>query len=247
MWDKNKKKKVLVINGSPKLNKSTTMSITNAFIEGLEEVSECDVEIINVQTLKFKPCTGCLSCWGRTEGECVIKNDDISVVKEKILEADIIIESFPLFFFGMPGILKLFTDRLLSMMLTYRGHKPPEGNESFHGLRYPNEDKRFVVISSCAYTEVNRVYDSVKAQFDFICGKGCYTGIYVPQIKTLVDIKNENKLNRFLTKYKTAGHKFAEEGMLSEEECNSLSKPPFSEGAYKIFLDQFWQEEKNGK
>ena len=155
MWDKDKKKKVLVINGSPKLNRSTTMSITNAFIEGLNEFNECDVEIINVQSLNFKPCTGCLSCWGRTEGECVIKNDDISVVKEKILNADIIIESFPLFFFGMPGILKLFTDRLLSMMNTYRGHKPPEGNESFHGLRYPDANKRFVVISSCAYTEVD--------------------------------------------------------------------------------------------
>ena len=57
----------------------------------------------------------------------------------------------------MPGILKLFTDRLLSMMNTYRGHKPPEGNESFHGLRYPDPNKRFVVISSCAYTEVDRV------------------------------------------------------------------------------------------
>lgn len=65
MWDKDKKKKVLVINGSPKLNRSTTMSITNAFIEGLNEFNECDVEIINVQSLNFKPCTGCLSCWGR--------------------------------------------------------------------------------------------------------------------------------------------------------------------------------------
>ncbi len=247
MWDNSKKKKVLVINGSPKLNRSTTMSITNAFIEGLKEVSDCDIEIINVQSLNFKPCTGCLSCWGRTEGECVIKNDDISIVKEKILNADIIIESFPLFFFGMPGILKLFTDRLLSMMNTYRGHKPPEGNESFHGLRYPDSNKRFVVISSCAYTEVDRVYDSVKAQFDFICGKGCYTGIFVPQIKTLVDIKNENKLNRFLKKYIDAGRSFGEFGELDEETLASLSKPPFSEGAYKIFLDQFWQEEKNGK
>ena len=28
---------------------------------------------------------------------------------------------------------------------------------------------------------------------------------------------------------------------------SNLSKPPFSDGAYKIFLDQFWQEEKDGK
>jgi hypothetical protein len=132
-------------------------------------------------------------------------------------------------------------------MNTCRGHKPPEGNESFHGLRYFDNDKRFVVISSCAYTEVDRVYDSVKAQFDFICGKGSYTGIYVPQIKTLVDIKNENKLNRFLKKYIDAGKAFAINGFLDEETIKALSKPPFSEGAYKIFLDQFWQEEKNGK
>ena len=247
MWDKNKKKKVLVINGSPKNDRSSTMYITNAFLEGLKASSECDIEVINVHKLNFKPCTGCLSCWGRTEGECVIKNDDISIVKEKLLNADIIIESFPLFFFSMPGVLKSFTYRLLSMMLTYKGHKPPINNESLHGLRYPDSDKRFVVISSCAYTEVDLVYDSVKAQFDFICGKGAYTPIFVPQIKTLVDVKNENKLNRFLKKFIDAGTYFNENGGLTDEIINDLSKPPFSEGAYKIFLSQFWQEEKDGK
>ena len=247
MWGSNKKKKVLVINGSPKCENSSTMVVTNAFLKGMKEYEDYDLEIINVQRLNFKPCLGCLSCWGRTEGECIIKNDDIKMVKEKILNADIIIESFPLFFFGMPGILKLFTDRLLSMMLTYRGHKPPENGESLHGLRYYDENKRFVVISSCAYNEVDLVYDSVKAQFDFICGKDGYYGIFVPQLKTLVDIKNENKLNRFLVKFSQAGKSFMENGNLDKETLSNLSKPPFSDGAYKIFLDQFWQEEKDGK
>ncbi|MCR5113081.1 MAG: flavodoxin family protein [Acholeplasmatales bacterium] len=244
MWGRTGKKKVLVINGSPKQNKSSTMVLTNAFIEGMKEAEDIDLEIINVQSLNIKPCTGCLSCWGRTEGECIIKTDDVPMVKEKILEADIIIESFPLFFFGMPGILKLLTDRLLSMMNTYRGHKPPENGESFHGLRYPDQNKRFIVISSCAYTEVDRVYDSVKAQFDYICGKDQYYSVFVPQVKTLVDVHNENKLNRFLKKFIEAGKGFMESGMMDSETLNGLAKPPFSEGAYKIFLDQFWQEEK---
>lgn len=244
MWDNSTKKKVLVINGSPKQNKSTTMVITNAFIEGLSEAASIDVEVINVQSLKIKPCIDCLSCWGRTEGECIIKDDDVSMVKEKILNADIVISSFPLFFFSMPGILKLLTDRLLSMMLTYRGHKPPEDGSSFHGLRYYDSNKRFVVISSCAYTEVDRVYDSVKAQLDFIVGKNGYTGIFVPQVKTLVELNNESKMNRFKEKFKAAGYKFMKEGSLDDETLKGLSKPPFSEGAYKIFLDQFWQEEK---
>ena len=62
MWDKNKKKKVLVINGSPKNDRSSTMYITNAFLEGLKASCECDIEVINVHKLNFKPCTGCLSC-----------------------------------------------------------------------------------------------------------------------------------------------------------------------------------------
>ena len=245
MWGNNRRKKVLVLNGSPKQNKSTTMVITNAFLEGVKEYEDCDIEIINVQSLHIIPCTGCLSCWGHTEGECVIKNDDVSMVKEKILEADIIIESFPLFFFGMPGILKLLTDRLLSMMLTYRGHKPPEDGSSFHGLRYMDPNKRFIILSSCAYTEVDKVYDSVISEFDYIVGKDKYTKILVPQVKTLVDINNESKLNRFLKKYIEAGKKFMEVGYLDKEDELALSKAPFSEGAYKIFLDQFWQEEKN--
>ena len=243
MWG-NPKKKVLVLNGSPKQNNSTTMHITNAFIEGLKEDPNVTVEVINVQSLKVKPCIDCLSCWGKTEGECIVKDDDVAMVKEKILSADIIIESFPLFFFQMPGILKVLTDRLLSMMLTYRGHKPPEDGTSFHGLRYYDPNKRFIIISACAYTEVDKVYDSVTAQFDYIVGKNGYTKIYVPQVKTLIDLKNEAKINRFLAKYKEAGRMFIENGYLEEEFRQSLSKPPFTEGAYKIFLDQFWQEEK---
>lgn len=43
----------------------------------------------------------------------------------------------------MPGQMKLFTDRLLSMMCTYRGQKPPENGESFHGIRNPKRDRNW--------------------------------------------------------------------------------------------------------
>ncbi|MBQ1629026.1 MAG: NAD(P)H-dependent oxidoreductase [Treponema sp.] len=40
--------KILVLNGSPKCEKSDTMHITNAFIKGMNEKSNQDVHIINV-------------------------------------------------------------------------------------------------------------------------------------------------------------------------------------------------------
>ena len=100
--------KILVLNGSPHKSASTTMAVTNAFVKGMCKGGEYESEIINISDLNVTPCMGCLSCWARTEGECVIKNDDMPAVKKRIEEADIIIESYPLYFFGMPGQMKLF-------------------------------------------------------------------------------------------------------------------------------------------
>ncbi|MCR5349737.1 MAG: flavodoxin family protein [Acholeplasmatales bacterium] len=247
MWDNLEKLNILVLNGSPKMNNSSTMKVTNAFLEGIKNKRDCNIELINIQALNIKPCIGCLSCWGKTEGECIIKDDDISIVKQKLLKADIIIESFPLFFFGMPGIVKLFTDRLLSMMNTYRGDNNKDTERSLHGLRYDDPNKRFVLISTCAYTDVSLVYESLIKQYDFICGKDSYSKILVPQMKTLVDVNNKNKLDKYLNKFILAGEEFVSNGTLSKECEANLSKPPFSEGAYKIFLDQFWKEEKESK
>lgn len=239
------KKKILILNGSPKKEKSSTINVTRAFIEGISEVIDTQIEYINVSDLNIKPCLGCLSCWGKTEGECVIKNDDALMMKEKIDNADIVIESFPLFFFGMPGVMKQFTDRMMPMMLTYRGHKPPCDSSSFHGIRNPKPNRKFIIISSCAYTQTDIVYDSLINQFNCICGKNNYLPIFCPQLKTLLDLNNEAKTEKYLNKFKEAGKEFGVNGFLKEQTKLLLKKPPFSDGAYEIFLDNFWKSQKD--
>lgn len=239
-------KKILILNGSPKKEHSATINVTKAFVEGLKEATNAEVEYINLADLNIKPCTGCLSCWGRTEGECVIKNDDIQMIKKKIEECDIFIESYPLFFFGMPGMMKVFTDRMLSMMNTYMGQKSPENGESFHGIRNP-KDQKFIIITSCAYTEFGPVYEPLIKQYDCICGKGNYTMLFSPQLKTLIDLNNQNKIDKYLSKFKNAGIEFGNNLCLSDETYELLKKPPFTEGAYKVFLNNFWTNEREGR
>ena len=70
-------RKILILNGSPHKEKSTTMVATNAFVRGMLSSGNYEAETVHVAALNIRPCLGCLSCWGRTEGECVIKNDDI--------------------------------------------------------------------------------------------------------------------------------------------------------------------------
>jgi multimeric flavodoxin WrbA len=236
-------KRVLVINGSPKKERSYTFKAASAFLEGLNKDNECQIEIIHVSNLNIKPCLGCLSCWGRTEGECVIKTDDIPSLKEKILNADIVIQVFPLYFFGMPGTYKLMTDRLLSMMNTYKGHEMPTDGQSLHGLRYFNPNQKFLFISSCAYSEYKDVYESLTRQLDFIYGTKGYQKIYLPQLMTLMELGNSPRLDRYLKKLSDAGYKFIKEG-LSNEECDNLSKLPFTPSTYKMLLQNFWNEQK---
>ena len=136
--------KVLVLNGSPKKDRSNTIQVTNAFVSGFPEGTE--VKKINIYEKNIKPCQGCFACWASPDGTCAIK-DDMAEIIAAIKEADIIIESFPLYFYGMPSQLKAVTDRCLSLAEPYMGTRSDDG-QTFNKMRDPSIfEKKFVVIS----------------------------------------------------------------------------------------------------
>ena len=137
--------KVLIVNGSPKGPKSNTMQMTNAVLKGLKETNpEAEIELLTVKDMDIKPCMGCMSCWGKTAGQCVI-NDVMQDVHVKFMNADVIIYSFPLYFFGMPGPMKTFVDRIMPLMETYKGKVRDIGDNAFHEFRYDVSGKKFYV------------------------------------------------------------------------------------------------------
>ena len=115
---------ILAINGSPKGKRSNTWCLTSAFLDGIIAWAENGrkqapaIETLSVSALDIKPCLGCFSCWSKTPGKCCI-HDDMRAVIEKILWADVIIWSFPLYYFGLPGQLKNLIDRQLPMSLPF--------------------------------------------------------------------------------------------------------------------------------
>ena len=76
------------------------------------------VEILPVYNLRLQPCRGCFACWSATPGACSIR-DDMAGVMEKLLAADVVIWSFPLYYFGLPSGLKALMDRQLPMSLPF--------------------------------------------------------------------------------------------------------------------------------
>ena len=86
---------ILIINASPKGNKSNTYQITSAFLEGIKQQNtNINIEEMSLYNKNMHPCLGCFSCWNKTPGKCVL-NDDMKEILPKLLSADIIIWSFP--------------------------------------------------------------------------------------------------------------------------------------------------------
>jgi multimeric flavodoxin WrbA len=141
--------KIVAINGSPKGRGSNTNIMIEVLLRGLKSPTS---EIFNIylseKTIKY--CTGCYSCWFKTPGICVIK-DDMKELISLIDNTDILIFGTPLYFNNISGTLKVFFDRLTAM-----GGDPHKKTNKQHSVVVPH----FIMMSNCGYP--------YRSQFDVI-------------------------------------------------------------------------------
>jgi flavone/flavonol reductase len=75
-----------------------------------------EVEIIRLADFKIKPCTGCTKCTQSLlrggYGKCVIEDDDMPFIHEKIMDCDGLIVSVPVYILSPTGYFKVLCDRL---------------------------------------------------------------------------------------------------------------------------------------
>lgn len=226
--------KVLVLNGSPKGERSNTYRLTGAFLDGLRQVQQAEVEVLEVGKLHLLPCRGCFVCWSKTPGKCVLQ-DDMAGVIEKILAADVLIWSFPLYYFGIPGQLKLLIDRQLPMSLPFMTDNASGG----HPSRYDRSGQRQVVISTCGFYTAEGNYDAVDAQFARLCGADGYTAIYCGQGELFRVPELRQRTDTYLEHVKQAGAEFAR-GAVTEETACALRQPLFPRAVFEQMADASW-------
>lgn len=226
--------KVLVLNGSPKGERSNTYRLTGAFLDGLRQVQQAEAEVLAVGKLHLLPCRGCFACWSKTPGKCVLQ-DDMAGVIEKILAADVLIWSFPLYYFGIPGQLKLLIDRQLPMSLPFMTDNASGG----HPSRYDRSGQRQVVISTCGFYTAEGNYDAVDAQFARLCGADGYTAIYCGQGELFRVPELRQRTDAYLEHVKQAGAEFAR-GAVTEETACALRQPLFPRAVFEQVADASW-------
>ena len=102
-------KNVLAIVSSPRKNGNSELLVAE-FIKGAQAAGQ-NVEKICLREKKISPCLACEACL-RNGGTCVQK-DDMSTVLPKLIAADVIVLSTPVYYYSVCAQLKTMIDRTL--------------------------------------------------------------------------------------------------------------------------------------
>lgn len=232
--------KTLIINGSLKGEASHSYMVASRFARGIETTADAQTEVIELKNMNISHCVGCFGCWKVTPGQCVIR-DDMDIIRDKIMESDNIILSFPLYFFGVSSKMKTMLDRLLPFKMPYKGRHATEDNLLIMDYRYDFSDKRLILVSSCAHSSTDIVYDSVTREFDMICGKDNYTKVFCPQGEILELDQMKPILNKYLNGIEDAGKEFGINRKLSEETARKVCVPLIPVRAVEKMMTGYWE------
>ena len=134
--------KILVLNGSPRLN-GNTAALCEAFCEGARQAGH-ETETLNVGKMKIGACLACEYCHGKGAGKCV-QNDDMNKIYEALETADMVVIASAVHYWSFTGQMQSAITRF------YAPHKLKQ--------------KKYALILSSGSPDV---YDAPISQFESI-------------------------------------------------------------------------------
>jgi hypothetical protein len=214
--------RILVLNGSPRDEKSNTHVILTPFTEGMREAG-AEVETLVVRDLDIGFCRGCHTCWWVTPGVCC-QEDDMTEVLEKFQEADYVIYATPLYHFGMAAKIKALMERTLPLIDARLVHR---GDRTSHDVRGTvRKLPRFVLVSNCGFPEKVH-FGALVEQFRHLTGgRGPAASILIPAGEALGRrYAPGDWFDWFYDSLRQAGRELVTQGRFSPETEEALARP----------------------
>ena len=111
--------KAIAINGSPRKDWNTATLLANA-LSGCH-AGGAQTELVHLYDYAYQGCRSCFSCkriGGESYGRCAVR-DELSLILERVSQADILLLGSPFYFHTETGEMRSFMERLLFPYVSY--------------------------------------------------------------------------------------------------------------------------------
>lgn len=229
--------KVIAINSSPRAgNGSKTELMLKHLVSGMR-AGGAEVEVVNLRDTTIKNCMGCYTCWTKTPGICIHKDDMTNDLFPKWMASDMVVYATPLYNYAMTATLKTFIERTIPSFLPY--FEVHDGR-MYHPLRRKNPA---VVMLSVAGMPDKNQFDSLSAHIKFYCsspGRKLLAEIYRPASEVMQIPFMEEKMNEILAATKDAGRELVQSMQISPETLGKITQTIIDNHSYMEIAKILW-------
>ena len=218
--------KILVFNGSPKKEKSDTMHITRAFLDGMKEAGTQEIHTIDVIDKHIEFCRGCFAC-KCNGGHCAI-DDDMREILEQMLSGDLLLFSYPLYCYGMPAVLKNLIDRTMPMSSMAMAE---ENGRYAHVSQRDYSHLRYLMICGCGFPNSKKNFEPAVSQFELLFPNN-HTILTVPESPMFNAPEAAVVTVPRLELVKRAGRQYAQTGEIDSALLAEIGSPMIPEDTY---------------
>ncbi|MBW2558751.1 MAG: flavodoxin family protein [Deltaproteobacteria bacterium] len=227
--------KVLAINSSPRgKDQSKTELLLDSLVEGMRS-ADADVEVVHLRAKKINYCIGCYTCWTKTPGQCVFKDDMTRELLPKFLESDLAIFATPLYHFGVNAQLKTFIERTLPAIEPFLIEHNGKTSHPMRG-RHP----LMVALSVAGFPEYS-IFDQMSSQLRQIYKRALVAEIYRPASETLVQPAFEKVRVDILDAVKQAGVEIVQNLKVSDDTMKRIVQPVIDLKTMCAGANMLWQ------
>jgi putative NADPH-quinone reductase len=237
---------ILAVNGSPRGKSGNTEQLLQAFLNGARSAG-AETEVVYLKEIKINHCLGCLTCWTKTPGVCVHR-DDMPEMLEKLRQTDLAVYATPVYVYTVTGIMKDFLDRQLPLLEPYT---VKYGERYGHPLRPGQNKSRAVLISTCGFPDrapFSGIVETFRLMQTTAPGMELIATILSAAGELLTRPSQREQIQWYLDACQAAGREVAAQGKISPATQSVLDRPLVDPETYTAKTNAFFDRTlTNGK
>lgn len=230
--------KILAINSSPRKDgESKTELMLDHLVQGMRDAG-AKVEVVTLREKKINNCIGCFTCWTRTPGRCIQKDDMSMELFPKWLASDLVVYASPLYYHTMNSAMSAFKERTLPAVSPL--FEVGDDGNVFHPFR--NKIPAAVYLSVCGFPQ-DAEFDAFSEFLHHTRHKDMQVvaEIYRSAAETMTRPFFKEKLDDILAATKQAGREIVGNMVVNPATMARIKQPIVESDQFAQMGNLFWK------